>query len=74
MEHASRQGDESACESMILHLLNSIGPIPVSRPALNVSDYRSHEEQEAAIESYLTWRNGKRRISVANYSTRKCAA
>lgn len=43
--------------------------------ALNCSDYRSHEQQEAAIRSYLQWRNRKRDISVADYSkTRKSAA
>jgi len=28
------------------------------------SDYRSHEEQQAAIESFLTWRNRARDISI----------
>jgi transposase len=32
--------------------------------ALQPSDYRSHEEQQAAIESYLTWRNGSRDLSI----------
>jgi transposase len=32
--------------------------------ALKPSDYRSHEEQEAAIESYLNWRNGSRDLSI----------
>lgn len=32
--------------------------------ALQNSDHRSHEEQQAAIESYLTWRNGSREISI----------
>lgn len=32
--------------------------------ALNNSDYRTHEELQAAIESYLAWRNGKREIAV----------
>jgi transposase len=32
--------------------------------AMQPSDYRSHEEQEAAIESYLTWRNRARDISL----------
>ena len=35
--------------------------------ALNPSDYRSHEEQEAAIESYLTWRNRTRDISITGW-------
>jgi len=32
--------------------------------ALQPSDYGSHEEQQAAIESYLTWRNGLRDLSI----------
>lgn len=32
--------------------------------ALQPSDYRSHEEQQAAIESYLTWRNRRRDLSL----------
>jgi hypothetical protein len=32
--------------------------------ALQPSDFRSHEEQQAAIESYLTWRNGSRDLSI----------
>jgi transposase len=36
--------------------------------ALNPSDYRSHEEQEAAIESYLTWRNGSRDLSITAWT------
>ncbi len=32
--------------------------------ALQPSDYGSHEEQQAAIESYLTWRNGSRDLSI----------
>ena len=32
--------------------------------ALQPSDYRSHEEQQAAIESYLNWRNGRRDLSI----------
>jgi transposase len=32
--------------------------------ALQPSDHRSHEEQQAAIESYLTWRNGSRDLSI----------
>lgn len=35
--------------------------------ALNNSDYRSHEEQQAAIESYLAWRNGRRNIAVESW-------
>jgi transposase len=32
--------------------------------ALDNSDYRSHQEQEAAIKSYLAWRNGRRKIAI----------
>ena len=32
--------------------------------AMKPSDYRDHEEQEAAIESYLTWRNHARDLSI----------
>jgi transposase len=36
--------------------------------ALQPSDYRSHEEQEAAIESYLTWRNGSRDLAITAWT------
>ena len=36
--------------------------------ALQPSDYRSHEEQEAAIESYLAWRNGSRDLSITAWT------
>lgn len=32
--------------------------------ALDNSDFRTHEEQQAAIESYLAWRNGRREIAL----------
>ncbi len=32
--------------------------------ALQPSDFHSHEEQQAAIESYLTWRNRARDLSI----------
>ncbi len=32
--------------------------------ALDNSDYRSHQEQQDAIESYLAWRNGRREIAI----------
>ncbi len=32
--------------------------------ALQPSDHRSHEEQQAAIESYLNWRNGSRDLAI----------
>ena len=31
--------------------------------ALDNTDYRSHEEQQEAIECYLSWRNRTRKIS-----------
>lgn len=37
--------------------------------ALQNSDYRTHEELQAAIESYLTWRNRKRQLSVKDWET-----
>jgi transposase len=35
--------------------------------AMKPSDYRSHEEQQAAIESYLTWRNRARDVSITSW-------
>lgn len=35
--------------------------------ALDNTDYRSHRQQQAAIRRYLTWRNGKRPISVQSW-------
>jgi transposase len=35
--------------------------------ALQPSDYRSHEEQQAAIESYLNWRNRHRDLSITDW-------
>jgi len=35
--------------------------------ALDNTDYRSHQEQEAAIEQYLSWRNRKRQISIQDW-------
>lgn len=32
--------------------------------ALNNSDYRDHQEQQQAIDSYLAWRNGRREIAI----------
>jgi transposase/DNA-binding Lrp family transcriptional regulator len=40
--------------------------------ALRPSDHRSHEEQQAAIESYLTWRNHARDISITAWEEYKC--
>lgn len=39
--------------------------------ALQPSDYRSHEEQQAAIESYLTWRNRARDLSLTAWKQYK---
>lgn len=39
--------------------------------ALQPSDFRSHEEQQAAIESYLTWRNRSRDLSVTAWQDYK---
>jgi transposase len=39
--------------------------------ALENSDYRSHEEQAAAIESYLAWRNDQREIAVEPWRSYK---
>lgn len=35
--------------------------------ALDNTDYRSHEEQQTAIEQYLSWRNHKRQISIQDW-------
>jgi len=35
--------------------------------ALDNSDFRTHEEQQEAIEQYLGWRNGTRDISLRNW-------
>ena len=37
---------------------------PLKKFALNNSDHRSHEEQEAAIKSYLLWRNRHRDLAI----------
>ena len=36
---------------------------------LENTDYRSHEEQQAAIETYLSWRNRTREISVKSWKS-----
>jgi transposase len=36
---------------------------------LDNTDYRSHTELQAAIESYLSWRNGDRPINVLSWET-----
>lgn len=35
--------------------------------ALDNSDFESHQQMQAAIESYLQWRNGKRSIAVESW-------
>lgn len=35
--------------------------------ALNNSDYTTHEDQQAAVESYLRWRNGQRPITAQTW-------
>jgi hypothetical protein len=37
--------------------------------ALGDTDYRSHQEQQEAIESYLSWRNRSRDISVEEWKS-----
>lgn len=37
---------------------------PLKKFALNNSDHRSHEEQEAATHSYLLWRNRHRDLTI----------
>jgi transposase len=39
--------------------------------ALQPSDYRSHEELQAAIESYLSWRNHRRDLSMTAWKQYK---
>jgi len=37
--------------------------------ALDNTDYRSHQEQQEAIERYLSWRNRTREISLENWKS-----
>ncbi len=37
--------------------------------ALDNTDYRTHEEQQAAIDRYLAWRNGTREISLQGWKS-----
>jgi transposase len=37
---------------------------PLKKYALDTSDYRNHEDQQAVIENYLRWRNGQRPITI----------
>ena len=43
----------------------------LARPLTQPSDYGSHEEQQAAIESYLTWRNRRRDLSITTWNEYK---
>jgi len=36
---------------------------------LDDTDYRSHEEQQETIESYLRWRNGERPLDILDWET-----
>lgn len=42
--------------------------------ALNNSDYRTHEEQEEAINSYLSWRNHRRLLPIKPWRKRRSKA
>jgi len=44
----------------------------VRKFALDNTDYQSHDEQQAAIEQYLAWRNRRRRISIQDLQTHRC--
>lgn len=39
----------------------------LKRFALDNSDFRTHDEQQAAISSYLDWRNGRRQIAIESW-------
>jgi transposase len=39
----------------------------VRKFALDTSDHRSHEEQQEAMESYLAWRNRRRKLSCQSW-------
>jgi transposase len=39
----------------------------LKRFALNNSDFRNHDDQQAAIDTYLAWRNRERIISMQNW-------
>ena len=36
---------------------------------LDNTDYRTHEEQQEAIESYVSWRNGERPVSILDWES-----
>jgi transposase len=39
--------------------------------ALATSDFRSHEEQQESIEDYLSWRNGRGRLSMQSWKSHR---
>ena len=39
----------------------------IKKFALDKTDYRSHDEQDAAISQYLEWRNGRRAIGMQSW-------
>ncbi len=39
--------------------------------ALDGSDFRTHAEQQQAIEQYLKWKNGHRKISIKDWKNRR---
>lgn len=41
----------------------------LKKSALDNTDYRSHEGQQAAIDHYLSWRNGMREIGLENWKS-----
>lgn len=49
--------------------LNRIEPqfTALRKFALDNSDFRTHEDQQNAIESYLAWRNGRRAIAIESW-------
>ena len=42
---------------------------PKSKFTLDNTDYRTHEEQQEAIESYVSWRNGERPVSILDWES-----
>lgn len=44
----------------------------VRKFALDNTDYQSHEEQQAAIQQYLAWRNRRRTISIQDWRIHRC--
>jgi len=44
---------------------------PLKKFALATSDFRGHGEQQRAIENYLSWRNGKRPVTMEPWRSHK---